>query len=394
MDAFVIWHWILYILGIIICFHLIFPMVLFLCWKFSAKPVKSLNTGTTNRDYGIILTAYEQVDFVADAVKSLLDMDYLNFHIYVVADNCKPSEALIFTDDRVEVLFPENILASNTASHFYAIEHFRRQHQTILIMDSDNLAHPQLINELNRYFELGFHAVQGLRSAKNLETTIACLDAARDIYYHFYDGKVIFELGSSATLAGSGMAFDSQLYIRMLKDIDIKGAGFDKVLQARLIAGGERIAFAQDAIVYDQKTSAPKQLVSQRSRWIATWFKYFKFGFGILYQGVACTNLNQLIFGTMLLRPPLFIFLSLAILLMVISLFTAQLLALVIFFSLIVYVISFLIPVLSKTTDKKIRRALVFIPKFIFYQFVSLAKSVFSSKPNVATRHSLKNNSR
>jgi len=394
MDGFVIGHWILYMLGIIICFHLVFPMVLFLCWKFLIKPSKLSNPGSSNRDYGIILTAYEQVDFVAEAVNSLLDMDYVNFHIYVVADNCKPSESLMFTDDRVEVLFPENILASNTASHFYAIEHFKRQHQTILIMDSDNLAHPQLINELNKYFDLGFRAVQGLRSAKNLETTIACLDAARDIYYHFYDGRVIFDLGSSATLAGSGMAFDSPLYIGMLKGIDIRGAGFDKVLQARLIASGERIAFAEDAIVYDQKTSAPKQLVSQRSRWIATWFKYFKFGFSILYRGVLRTNLNQFIFGIVLLRPPLFIFLSLAVLLMVISLFTSQLLALVIFLSLIIYIISFLIPVLSKTTDKKIRRALVFIPEFIFYQFVSLAKSVFSSKSNVATRHSVKKNSR
>ncbi|MGQ7853182.1 glycosyltransferase [Pedobacter sp. WC2501] len=394
MDGFAIGYGVLYILGIIICFYLVFPMMLFLCWKLSVNPTKPVNPGSNQRDYGIILTAYEQVDFVADAVRSLLDMDYVNFRIYVVADNCKPSEALIFTDDRIEVLFPESILASNTASHFYAIEHFTRQHETILIMDSDNLAHPQLINELNRYFELGFRAVQGLRSAKNLETTIACLDAARDIYYHFYDGRVIFDLGSSATLAGSGMAFDSQLYVSMLKDIDIKGAGFDKVLQARLIASGERIAFAQHAIVYDQKTSAPKQLISQRSRWITTWFKYFKFGFSILYQGIAHTNLNQFIFGTVLLRPPLFIFLSLAVLLMVISIFTSQVLAIVILFSLIIYVISFLIPVLSKTTDKKIRKALVFIPKFMFYQFVSLARSIVSDKSNVATRHSLKKNSR
>jgi len=394
MEWFAIGHGVLYILGVVICFYLVFPMVLFLCWKFSVNPAKPIHPGSNHRDYGIILTAYEQVDFVADAIRSLLDMDYDNFHIYVVADNCKPSEALMFTDDRVKVLFPERILASNTASHFYAIEHFTRQHQTILIMDSDNLAHPQLINELNRYFDLGFRAVQGLRSAKNLETTIACLDAARDIYYHFYDGRVIFDLGSSATLAGSGMAFDSALYVSMLKDIDIRGAGFDKVLQARLIAGGERIAFAQFAIVYDQKTSAPKQLISQRSRWITTWFKYFKFGFAILYKGLARTNLNQLIFGTVLLRPPLFIFLSLAVLLMVISIFTSQLLAVVIFFSLIIYVISFLIPVLSKTTDKKIRKALIYIPKFIFYQFVSLARSIVSDKSNVATRHSLKKNSR
>jgi hypothetical protein len=48
---------------------------------------------------------------------------------------------------------------------------------------------------------MGFAAVQGERKAKNLDTTYACLDAARDIYYHFYDGKLLFHIGSSATLA-------------------------------------------------------------------------------------------------------------------------------------------------------------------------------------------------
>ncbi|WP_316844652.1 glycosyltransferase [Pedobacter psychrodurus] len=392
MDGLSMGHGVLYILGTVICFYLVFPMILFLCWKFSVNREKPAVPIISQKDYGIILTAYQQVDFVADAVSSLLGMDYGNFRIYVVADNCEPSEALLFEDDRVEVLFPESILASNTASHFYAIKHFTRPHEAILIMDSDNIAHPQLITELNRYFELGYRAVQGLRSAKNLDTTIACLDAARDIYYHFYDGRIIFDLGSSATLAGSGMAFDSNLYISMLKNTDIRGAGFDKVLQARLVSAGERIAFARRAIVYDQKTSGSKQLISQRSRWIATWFKYFKFGFSILYKGLASLNLNQFIFGTVLLRPPLFIFLSMAVLLMGIGAFTSPVLAAVIFCSLVIYVVSFMIPVLSKTTDIKIRRSLVFIPKFIFYQFVSLARSLFADKSNVATRHSLKKN--
>ncbi|MFX8758778.1 glycosyltransferase, partial [Acinetobacter baumannii] len=88
---------------------------------------------------------------------------------------------------------------------------------------------------LNEMFNKGFSAVQGERKAKNLNTTFACLDAARDIYYHFYDGKILFEAGASATLAGSGMAFTVELYKQCLEKSNVSGAGFDKVLQKEIV---------------------------------------------------------------------------------------------------------------------------------------------------------------
>src|SRR5690606_39615546 len=127
--------------------------------------------------------------------------------IYVVADKCDMTH-LRFDDPRVVVLVPPATLANNVASHFYAINHFRRPHNVLAIFDSDNLVHPEFVNECNFRFNQGYAAVQGLRAAKRTDTLYASLDAARDIYYHFYDGEVLFGLGSSATLAGPGMAFN------------------------------------------------------------------------------------------------------------------------------------------------------------------------------------------
>src|SRR5690606_37987863 len=192
-----------------------------------------------------------------------------NYHVYVVADNCDISNLNII-DRRVSLLRPELTLASNTKSHFYAIDHFIRDHDILTIIDSDNLVDSQYINELNVFFSQGFGAVQGVRQAKNLNTRIACLDAARDLYYNFYDGKVLFTLGSSSTLAGSGMAFKTTLYRQCLEYLEISGAGFDKVLQAQLVLRNERIAYADKAIVFDEKTVESGQLVNQRSRWFNT----------------------------------------------------------------------------------------------------------------------------
>ena len=300
--------WIL--LQLVIGYNLFVPFFLFLLWAVKRK-VKPEAANSETHDYAIIVTAYEQTASLHAVVDSLLKLSYTNYIIYIVADKCDISN-LKFDDARVVVLRPPETLASNTRSHFYAIRNFVRPHDVLTIIDSDNLADLQDLNELNRYFDAGFSAVQGIRMAKNLDTTFACLDASRDIYYHFYDGEVLFNIGSSATLAGSGMAFKTSLYRECLEHQDITGAGFDKVLQMEILSRGYRIAFNEDAIVYDENTTKSDQLVKQRARWINTWFRYFKFGFSLVGAGIKKFDFNRFLFGIILLRPPLFIFLILS----------------------------------------------------------------------------------
>lgn len=361
-------------------------MLLFICYKLVKKRNGYAVEKVINYDYAIIVTAYEQTDLLPSVVESLLKLNYDNYLIYVVADNCDISN-LHFPDPKVILLRPENVLASNTRSHLYAIANFRRHHQILTIIDSDNLTDPEYLNELNVFFTQGYEAVQGIRAAKNLNTTYACLDAARDIYYHFYDGEVLFTVGSSATLSGSGMAFTTQLYTDCFENMDITGAGFDKVLQAQILRKNKRIAFAGKAIVYDEKTSDSTQLVNQRSRWINTWFKYFGYGFDILYQGIVHWNLNQFLFGVILLRPPLFMFILLSGLCGFINIFVFPLYSLLWLIAFCIFILSFYISLIIHPTDPKIYRSLVNIPKFIYFQLLSLVHSKQANKRSVATKH-------
>lgn len=377
------------IIQIIIGFNLVFPLLLFCFYSITHSRYKgtSNQTATAERDYAIIVTAYEQTHTLPAVVKSLSLLNYTNYTVYIVADKCDVGN-LNFNNPKIILLRPEETLASNTRSHFYAINRFIRPHECLTIIDSDNLVEPDFLNQLNIWFDQGFKAVQGIREAKNLDTTFACLDAARDIYYHFYDGKVLFGAGSSATLAGSGMAFTTSLYKQCLQHLDITGAGFDKVLQAAIVERNERIAFTMDAIVYDEKTSRPDQLVSQRSRWINTWFKYFKFGFKILGNGIVRFSLNQFLFGLVLVRPPLFMFLILSVLFALINLVTGHFLITGIWIaSLLIFVAGFILALRKSHTDKKIYQSLVNIPKFMFLQVLSLFKIFGSQKNNVATKH-------
>lgn len=387
MTDFLIVIWI--VLQLVIGYNLLFPLFLLAFYRLINKkhiPISIEQEQEQEADYAIIITAYQYVDTLPAAISSVLNLTYKNFLVYVVADNCNIS-ALNFSDDRVILLKPESVLGGNIKSHFYAIDRFRRAHNRITIIDSDNLVHPEYLHQLNHFFNQGFEAVQGSREAKNLDTTYACLDAARDIYYHFFDCKLLFHVGSSSTLSGSGMAFNTELFIDCLKDLELRGAGFDKVLQKLIVEKDKRIAFAPDAIVYDQKTSVPSELVNQRSRWINTWFKYFRFGFTLALKGITNRSLNQFLFGLVLLRPPLFLFLVVSLLMMIANLFAFPVVSLIWLAAFATFVACFVVALSASNTDKRIYKSLIGIPKFMFYQLISLTKIRKANVRSVSTRH-------
>jgi len=375
-------------LQILIGYNLILPIILYTGRFLKRNKFNATPTHKDDLDYAIIITAYEETALLPSLVESILKLNYSNYLVYLVADKCDVS-SLKFDNEKVILLKPENVLANNVKSHFYAIDRFRRKHDILTIIDSDNLVDPDYLTELNTYFHLGFNAVQGLRVAKGTNSTIARLDSIRDVYYHFYDGRLLFELGSSATLSGSGMAFRTELYVSCLDRKVISGAGFDKVLQAQILKKNERIAFASQAVVYDEKTSRSQQLVNQRSRWINTWFKYFDFGFDLIKLGVKNRSINQFLFGLILLRPPLFIFISLSFCCLLLAI---ALKSIMIYFWLIAF-LSFLLSfhlALKKSKGITINySSLLGIPKFMFFQFLSLFFIKSANKRSVATKHQI-----
>lgn len=376
--------WIIF--QLLIGFHLLMPALLYVLYIFKKRPEEKYKKINSEADYAIIVTAYEQTHHLPAVVRSLLNMHYSNYLIYIVADKCDISD-LHFSDERVIILRPPETLGSNTRSHFYAINRFKRNHERLTIIDSDNITDADYLAQLNVYFDKGFKAMQGVRQAKNTDTLYAKLDAARDHYYHFYDGEVLFALGSSATLAGSGMAFTVDLYKTALQHLDVRGAGFDKVLQYQILLQNERIAFAPAALVFDEKTSKSDQLVNQRARWINTWFRYFAKGFVLVKKGIINLSWNQFLFGVVLLRPPLFIFLLLSVFCLIVNFWISHVAVVLWVCAFLLFILAFFLALVHTKAEKKIYKAMLTAPVFIFYQVISLMKVKNANKYSVATKH-------
>jgi hypothetical protein len=140
----------------LIWFNLIFPVLLLLIYSLrGGEKRRPPHSAAAFPDYGIIVTAYEYTQQLPAVVASLLELNYERYHIYVVADKCDIS-GLHFPSDKVLLLRPEQVLGSNTRSHFHAIKNFIRPHSHLTIIDSDNLTDPQYLHELNTYFNQGF----------------------------------------------------------------------------------------------------------------------------------------------------------------------------------------------------------------------------------------------
>jgi hypothetical protein len=107
----------------------------------------------------------------------------------------------------------------------------------------------------------------------------------------------------------------------------------------------------------------------------------------MMAKGIRNMSLNQFAFGLILLRPPLFIFLILSLLCMAANVWISTVATLFWGIAFVLFVVGFLVALGKSATDARIYRSLVNIPRFIFYQILSLLKARKANKYSVATTH-------
>jgi Glycosyltransferases, probably involved in cell wall biogenesis len=252
------------ILAALLALQLIYPFVTVLAAQ--ARPYRvpppSPSVADKMPDFACIVTAYRNAEIAKPLLESLLRQTYPNWTAYLVADEC-PELSFRFSDERIVLLRPENPLRLKAKSIMYAWERFRRPHDHVVIFDADNVAHPDFLDEMLPFVRAGFVCAQGQRKAKNTDTDYAALDSLGEHYKNHIEREVPYRLGGSAVISGSGMVTRSDVYRAYLDGPEIqqgqrlwkKMLQEDKILQNFLLQQGHRIAYARDAVVYDEKSA-------------------------------------------------------------------------------------------------------------------------------------------
>src|SRR6476469_9840395 len=248
---------------IVVAIYILVPSVSLLSYLllnlFKVKTPYAKKPFLTNRnfEFGFIVTAHQEAQFIVPIVDSILKQTYPNFYVYVVADDCDLT-GIHFNDNRVIILKPEPALHAKIKSIRYALERFVKKHDAVIILDSDNLIHPRFLEVMNNHFRKGYRVVQADFKTKNTDTIYARMDAIGDMYNFFLDREARMRLGISSSIWGSGVAINTNLYNEVNYTSFL--GGFDKKMQAHLVQRVDRMMFAPDAVLYAEKITSGQSL--------------------------------------------------------------------------------------------------------------------------------------
>ena len=265
----------------------------------------------TMRRFAVILPAYNEEKVIRFSIESLRKLAYPadKFDIFLVADHCTDETADLARSTGVTVLEhsgPDRKSGKGRALK-WACEQIlaMNKYDAFCYFDADSLAHPGFLEVMNDHLAGGEEAVQGRQLAKNTESWLAKILAAGHIVSNRFFQQPKYALGLSATLHGKGMCFSSRLAAQYPWDETCLTEDIE--MQMRLIRYGERITWAEDAIVYDEEPDTIQQYIRRTVRWTrgsldtarrhlaGLWYRAFAYRDAKAFEGaVYCTQVYRL----------------------------------------------------------------------------------------------------
>ena len=228
---------------------------------------------TPKNKFALLIAAHNEEVVVGSLIESMLKLDYPKemYDIFVIADNCTDNTAKISKGYGVNVCerFSKDKRGKGYALEWMFAKLFKmdKKYDAIAIFDADNLVHKNFLKEINSKLQEGYKVVQGYIDSKNPEDS--WIAAAYSIA--FWTQNRMFQLsranvGLSNQIGGTGFAVETNT----LKKLGWGATCLTEDLEftCKLVLNGEKVGWAHDAIIYDEKPLKLKQSWTQRKRWM------------------------------------------------------------------------------------------------------------------------------
>ncbi|MCX7921082.1 MAG: glycosyltransferase [Clostridia bacterium] len=250
------------------------------CYFFSISIfgwIKRRDKGTESfppsKRFALIIAAHNEELVIAHIVDSLKRQSYPKhlYDIFVIADNCTDRTAEISQKHGAIVYKRFN---TEERGKGYALEWMFNKiyamgdkYDVVSVFDADNLVSSNYLLEMNKQLCRGHKVVQGYIDSKNpYDSWITCSYSIA-----FWMSNRIFQLpryylGLSCGLCGTGFCID----LDVLKQIKWGATCLTEDLEftMKLALNDMKVAWAHNAIVYDEKPLTLKQSWNQRKRWM------------------------------------------------------------------------------------------------------------------------------
>ena len=225
------------------------------------------------RSFAVLIAAHNEARVIQNTIEACFDLNYPKdlFDVYVVADNCTDDTALVARGAGAWVWERTNPEAGGKA---YALQWFfdrlfalEKKYRTVVILDADNIIHPEFLTEMNHKLNQGFQVAQGYLDSKNPYDSPISVFNSLEFWITDRMGKLSRDnLGLSSQLGGTGFVVDTDILQQFGWDPDCLAE--DLEFTCKLCLHGYKVGWAHRAIVYDEKPLTFKQSWRQRKRWM------------------------------------------------------------------------------------------------------------------------------
>lgn len=226
--------------------------------------------GANPRRMAVLLPAYREDAVIVESVRMALTQAYpvRYYDIVVIADSLLPATLRRLATLPVRVINVSFTVPTKAKALAAALAQLPGPYDAVVILDADNRMAPDCLALFNRALAAGYRAVQGHRTAKNTNTSVAVLDAVSEEINNHIFRRGHRALGLPAALIGSGMAFDYALLREIMPRVQVIN-GVDREIELELARRRIPVAYAETARIYDEKVPSEAVLERQRTRWLA-----------------------------------------------------------------------------------------------------------------------------
>ncbi len=344
----------------------------------------------------VFIPGYKEDSVIVEVAKDALKQSYPKqwYTIYIIADSFKPEtlkELRTLDVEVIEVSFEKSTKAKALNK---AMQGISKPYDIAVVLDADNVMAEDFLEKMNAAFHTKCVAIQGHRAAKNLDTSLAILDAISEEINNNIFRKGHRVLGLSSAIIGSGMAFRYEYFKEIMASAKAIG-GFDKEIELKMLASRHTIEYLHDAVVYDEKVQKAEVFTNQRRRWLSAQLHYFRQDFlssckALFTQG----NVDYFDKAIQFIQPPRILLLATVIaftglfMLLNYMLFTSLTLNPFWLTLLVLCLLSFLFSVPTHFYNTRTLKALLSLPKGIFLMASSLLRIKGANKQFIHTQHS------
>ena len=252
--------------------------------------------------YAVIIPARNERNVIPHLIDSLRQQDYPAelIDLYVIADNCTDDTASVAREAGATVFerFDRTHVGKGYALDYALKEIFRHHdkgYEAFLVFDADNLVDRNFFREMNKTFDGGARIITSYRNSKNFSSS--WISSASALWYlreSRFLNAARESLHSSCLISGTGFL--------VARDILEKNDGWkhhllteDIEFSIDAVIHGEKIAFCEKAMTYDEQPISFSQFWIQHLRWAKGFYQVFRhYGKPLARRLMRCSRADKL----------------------------------------------------------------------------------------------------